>query len=62
MGTVNHVHKQIIDRQYASQEEESMRKSIFERNLKLIQMHNLMYSRGLKSFKMALNEFSDKVK
>lgn len=44
---------------YASPEEESYRLSIFEKNLKEIDEHNLKYEQGLVTFKKAINKYAD---
>jgi cathepsin L len=47
------------DKQYESPEIESYRKLIFAENLKRIENHNYLYERGLASFSMGINQFSD---
>lgn len=43
-------------------EDEAERKCTFDTKRKMIERHNKMYELGLVSFKVALNQFSDKVK
>ena len=38
-----------------------MRKKIYETNLKKIELHNYLYEKGLRSFTMSENEYSDLV-
>ena len=38
-----------------------MRKSIFMQNLKEIELHNYLFEKGMKHYKMGVNEFSDMV-
>lgn len=46
-------------KQYAHETEELVRKQIFAENLKKIEMHNFLYSKGLKSFTLGVNRFAD---
>lgn len=46
---------------YNSLEDESLRKSIFENNLRTIKIHNYLFSKNLSSYEMAVNQFSDLV-
>lgn len=46
-------------RNYNDASEESVRKNIFARHLKAIEINNYLYSKGLKSFTMGINEFAD---
>ena len=48
-------------KQYAHETEELVRKQIFAENLKKIEMHNFLYSKGLKSFTLGVNKFADMV-
>ena len=43
-------------------EEEARRKDIFSTNLKRIEMHNYLHSKGLKSFRLGITPFADMVK
>ena len=43
-------------------EEEARRKRIFFTNLKRIEMHNYLHSKGLKSFRLGITPFADMVK
>lgn len=47
------------NKNYVDREEEIMRMKIFESNLKRVELHNYLYSKGLKQFTMGINEFSD---
>jgi len=47
-------------RSYEDQEE-ARRKHIFSTNLKRIEMHNFLHSKGLKSFKLGITPFADMV-
>ncbi len=38
-----------------------MRKLIFSTNLKKIEMHNYLHSKGKKSYKLGVNEYADLV-
>ena len=42
-------------------EEEARRKHIFASNLKRIEMHNFLHSKGLKSFRLGITPFADMV-
>ncbi len=46
---------------YETAEEEETRKMIFSTNLKQIEMHNYLYSKGKKTFQLGVNQFSDMV-
>jgi len=50
-----------IGRNYET-EEEALRKHIFTSNLKRIEMHNFLHSKGLKSFKLGITPFTDMVR
>lgn len=43
-------------------EEEARRKHIFSANVKRIEMHNYLHSKGLKSFKLGITPFTDMVR
>jgi len=51
--------KTTFGKKYESIHEETMRKNIFVTNLKGIEMHNYLYEKGVKHFKVGVNEFSD---
>ncbi|KAJ8335259.1 hypothetical protein SKAU_G00408980 [Synaphobranchus kaupii] len=53
---MNHHHKE-----YGSQGEESQRRQVWEKNLRMVEQHNLEASLGLHSFTMGLNHLSDMV-
>ena len=38
-----------------------MRKVIFSTNLKKIEMHNYLHAKGLKNFRLGVNEYADMV-
>ena len=38
-----------------------MRKLIFSTNLKKIEMHNYLHHKGLKNFRLGVNEYADMV-
>jgi len=48
-------------RSYEDTLEEARRKHIFSLNLKRIEMHNFLHSKGLKSFKLGITAFADMV-
>lgn len=50
--------KQEHGRNYEA-EEESVRKQTFTENLKKIEMHNYLHSKGLKSYTLGVNQFAD---
>ena len=50
----------ITDKKY-TQHEELRRKEIFRSNLKAIEMHNYLNDRGIKTFRMGINEYADMV-
>lgn len=49
------------DRTYSDVLEERMRMKIFMENSHKIARHNKLYGQGIKSFKMAMNRFGDKL-
>lgn len=49
------------DKNYADSQEEEMRKVIFSTNLKKIEMHNYLHAKGLKNFRLGVNEYADMV-
>ena len=49
------------DKNYADTQEEEMRKMIFSTNLKKIEMHNYLHAKGLKNFRLGVNEYADMV-
>jgi cathepsin L len=46
-------------KKYVSAEEEFVRRELFAANLKKIEVHNYLYSKGLRSYSMAVNQFTD---
>ncbi|XP_072453046.1 cathepsin L2-like [Notamacropus eugenii] len=46
-------------RTYGGTEEDNWRRATWEKNLKMIEMHNLEYSAGKHSFRMEMNNFGD---
>ena len=54
--------KDTYTKTYDSAFEETLRRSIWESNLKTIRLHNQEYSLGKTSFLMSMNEFGDMVK
>jgi len=42
-------------------EEDVRRKQIFATNMKKIEMHNFLYAKGLKSFRLGITPFTDMV-
>ncbi|XP_072453036.1 cathepsin L2-like [Notamacropus eugenii] len=46
-------------RTYGGNEEENWKRAIWEKNLRMIEMHNLEYSAGKQSFRMQMNKFGD---
>ena len=48
------------DKQY-DDEEETKRKEIFRSNVKLIELHNYLHDKGVKSFRLGVNEYADMV-
>jgi cathepsin L len=51
--------KRTFEKQYASAEEETSRRSIFEDNVALIRNHNLEADIGLHTYTLGLNKFAD---
>jgi Cathepsin propeptide inhibitor domain (I29) len=51
----------LTGKKYASVDEEYARKQIFVENLRKIEMHNYLYSKGIKTFSMGVNRFADMV-
>jgi len=47
------------DKKYGGDTEELVRKQVFVENLKKIEMHNYLYAKGLKSYTMGVNRFTD---
>ena len=39
-----------------------MRREVFRKNLKTIEMHNYLYSKGDKKYKLGVNEYADMVR
>ena len=46
-------------KKYSSPKEFTLRKAIFDNNVKKIQEHNKMYEQGKVSYTMAVNQFTD---
>lgn len=46
-------------KQYKIPREDTNRRQIFEKNSQKVQDHNKLYNQGLKSYKLAVNDFSD---
>ena len=57
----NNFYSTFVDKNYENAEEEEMRKMIFSANLKKIEMHNYLHAKGLKNFKLGVNEYADLV-
>ncbi|KAG5842749.1 hypothetical protein ANANG_G00181020 [Anguilla anguilla] len=51
--------KDLHNKEYGSQGEESQRRQIWEKNLRMVEKHNMEASYGLHSFTMGLNHLSD---
>jgi len=51
--------KQTHDKSYESDEEEAYRRDVFAENMKKVEMHNYLHSKGEKSFTLEMNHFSD---
>jgi cathepsin L len=51
--------KQDYGKTYIDETEEMIRKEIFAKNLKEIEAHNYLYSKGIKTYTMGVNQFSD---
>ncbi|XP_053397746.1 procathepsin L-like [Mercenaria mercenaria] len=51
--------KQIHNRKYEDDNEESMRYEIFKLNVNHIRAHNILYAKGQKSYYLGVNQFSD---
>lgn len=47
------------DKTYSHATEELVRKQVFLENLKKIEMHNYLYSKGLKSYTLGVNKYAD---
>lgn len=47
------------NKQYDSQEEETVRKAIFRSNIKHIEMHNYLNDKGAKTFRLEVNQYTD---
>jgi len=47
------------DKTYSHPTEEMVRKQVFAENLKKIEMHNYLYSKGLKSYTLGVNKYAD---
>jgi len=52
----------ILEKVYEHDTEEEYRKTVFAETLKKVEMHNYLHSKGLKSYKMGINQFSDMVR
>lgn len=51
----------LADKSYETDEEELKRKEIFTEHLKTINLHNYLFSKGLRSYTMGVNKFTDLV-
>ena len=51
--------KETYDKSYDSPKEEEYRKQVFADNLQTIETHNYLHAKGLKSFTMGINKYSD---
>jgi cathepsin L len=51
--------KAVNEKTYESDTEELVRKEIFRDNLKQIEMHNYLHSKGLKTYTLGINEYTD---
>jgi len=51
-----------VDKTYKDAAEEMRRKKIFAERLEVIKAHNRRYSKGLTTFTMGINKFSDLVR
>lgn len=51
--------KEKYGKKYSTEDEEKVRQEIFFRRLETIDRHNLLYQQGSKSYKMAVNKYSD---
>jgi len=50
------------ERNYKDEAEEARRKQIFKETLAMIEAHNELYSKGLTTFTMGINQFADMVR
>ena len=48
-------------KQYKSDKEEEIRKSVFQQNLKQIEVHNALADSGTYSYRLGINQFADMV-
>ncbi|XP_006001246.1 cathepsin K [Latimeria chalumnae] len=51
--------KQSFNKQYNGKDEETIRRLIWEKNLRLIRAHNMEYAMGVHSYDMAMNHLAD---
>ncbi|NXC25927.1 CATS protein, partial [Campylorhamphus procurvoides] len=51
--------KKTYGKEYRHQEEDSLRRATWEKNLRLVTLHNLEHSLGLRSYSLALNHLGD---
>lgn len=54
-----HNFKVVHNKSYTTEEEERHRREVFRTNLKKIEMHNYLFNKGVKSFKLGINEYAD---
>ncbi|XP_006168516.1 cathepsin S [Tupaia chinensis] len=54
-----HLWKKTYDKQYNGQDEELARRLIWEKNLKLVTLHNLEHSMGMHSYDLGMNHLGD---
>ena len=52
-------HQKTFNRQYQTNQEESLRRDIFVSSYRRIHQHNLEADNGQRSFRMAVNQFAD---
>ena len=51
----------LTDKSYKSEDEETMRRKIFEVNVEKIKAHNKLFNDGAKSYYLGVNQFTDLV-
>lgn len=52
--------KRIFNKTFANQIEEEKRQKIFLQNKSSVDAHNLLFERGIETYSLAINEFSDR--
>jgi len=55
------IHVYLTGKKYATVDEEYARKQIFAENLRKIELHNYLFSKGMKTFSIGVNRFTDMV-